>query len=109
MAPHKCDDITVILSELIYGGFWEYEHNLVGSQGSFHHKQDQTGFVSSPLHSKSGGRQYKHHSFAVTLLLRSEGKKEFKELIHCVEGLGDIWPDQKTTGLKFMKHFYYEV
>ena len=58
-----------------------------------------------------GGRNYKQHFLGLSLLLKSEGRGDFEELVRCVEGVKDVWPDEgeKKGGLRFMKHFYYEV
>ena len=62
-------------------------------------------------HPSSSGRGYKQHLLGLSLLLKSEGRQDFVELVRCVEGLKDVWPDEgeKRGALRFMKHFFYEV
>lgn len=95
--------VTTVLKfhlELIYGGFWEHEHRSVDT-GQQDHASSHT--PSSGVH--------KQHTLAMTLLLQSRGREDFQQLVRCVEGVKDLWPDleEKEGSLRFMKHFYYEV
>lgn len=75
--------------------------------------RDSPSPSSSPPTSFSGSNHggFKQHRVALSLLLKFEGKEDFKELVRCVEGLKDVWPDvaEKRGSLRFMKHFFYEV
>ena len=103
-----------MISELIYGGFWEYEHNSVDPVRM---RQDDTdNFQEKGSKSVFSGRS-KEHSFAITLMFLSKGRGDFKELVQCVEGLTGQWEEHKEEEekgnkmrpLRFMKHLYYEV
>ena len=93
--------MVVFIPELIYGGFWEHGHQSVATP-------HPGAGGPSPLAGNSG---YKQHTLAMTLLLKSEGEEDFQDLVKCVEGVKDLWPDEeeKRGSLRFMKHFYYEV
>jgi hypothetical protein len=54
---------------------------------------------------------HKQHTLALTLLLQSRGREDFRALIQCVEAVRGVWPDEEERrgSLRFMKHFYYEV
>lgn len=80
--------------------------------GAAHSTEDYSDEDHAPLSGREGEKhRYKQHFLGLSLLLRSEGRQDFEELVQCVEGLKDIWPDpaEKRGSLRFMKHFYYEV
>ena len=78
----------MFVAELLYGGFWEHYHS-------------QSAGV---MNENYGG---KNHRFAITFILKAS-KEEFTELTQCVNAIKMVWPEERK-GLKFMKHFYYEV
>lgn len=59
----------------------------------------------------AGDTSHRQHFLAITMVLRSESREEFRELVRCVEAVREVWPDmeEEKGSLKFMKHFYYEV
>ena len=84
--------------ELLYGGFWEYEHH-----------------ISSPSHSSPPSPRHTHplstsrqHTFAMTFLLQAT-REHFSNLTACVDAIKTTWPQPHSDGLDFMKHFFYEV
>ena len=102
--------VCVSMSELMYGGFWEHEHQ---SAAPGHRRQDGDDSAKRRVF---GGRS-KGHRFAVTLMFLSKGRNDFQQLVQCVDGLTNHWtsPDEveeeegKEKPVRFIKHLYYEV
>ncbi len=74
--------------ELLYGGYWEVEHQLSRKESV-------------------GGDNEHQHMFALTFLLQPSWD-EFDHVTKCLENLRSKWPSTNQKE-EMIQHFYFEV
>jgi len=97
----------LILTELVYGGFWEHAHSA----------SDQVQEKNQDSLEKDRNGQDRSLVFALTLMFLASGRGDFPGLVSCAEEVGRQWEGPRVTpsleegkkSLKFLKHIYYEV